>query len=612
MQYFKLTKKGIRWDVKKGQVHTDDVEMSSFGVSFTVKYGCDAYGKPVFGRTCAFPSLRTIPNNTHGTLKAVYEGDDAPMPMENGNICNEKALSFSYDGILTAVTKTKSLRITRSFYPAYEKKAGIERITVENISDAAVEFSLSLGNDKKLGEVKGCKGIYHIRVLHNAFAKLIRPKEKYTFGIYYCAEIVGRELPFVEQDREYRLRRNRVKKLMYSVRIESGNEKLDRMFAFAALRAGDSIFHTLTGDYHSPGGGPYYAATWCNDQVEYVGPWAAVTGDETQINAAVNAYVGYTNFMSDSYTRIPCSIISEGLDIWEGAKDRGDAAMYMYGASLFLLSVGKCRDMDKIWKGVKWCAEYCRRNTTSEGVIRSDTDELENRIPTDGYANLSTSCLCLGGLKAASAYASRNGESDYAAELTKRASELEKSIERYYGAELHGFSTYRYSKGFDTLRSWICLPLVMGISNRTKGTVDALMSDFLWNGSGTLSCELGNENSCGATWDRSTLYTFRGVMIAGETDRIWDKFLSYVDSRLLGERVPYAVEAYPENNMRHLSGESALFCRAVLEGLLGMHFDENGDVAFAPHLPSGMRSIKISGLKICGKEICADFTADAN
>lgn len=607
MQYFKLTKKGISWNVKKGQEHTDDIEMSSFGVSFTVKYGCNADGSMVLSRTCAFPSLRTIPNNTHGTLRAVYDGDAIPLPMIGGRICEEKAVRFSFDGILTSVSKSEGVRITRSFYPAHEALAGVERVTVENISDSALDLTVSKGQNEKINEVKGCKGIYHIRVLHDAVPTVLPAGEKYTYGIYYCAGIANRPIPAVEADTEYRRRRNRVNKLMYSVRIESGNDELDRMFAFAALRAGDSIFHTLTGDYHSPGGGPYYAATWCNDQVEYAGPWHAVTGDETQINAAVNAYVGYTNFMSDSYTRIPCSIISEGLDIWEGAKDRGDAAMYMYGASLFLLSVGKCREMERIWNGVKWCAEYCRRNTTPDGVIRSDTDELETRIPTDGYANLSTSCLCLGGLKAAAAYARRIGETDYANELICRAGDLENAIEAYYGAELHGYKTYRYSKGFDTLRSWICLPLVMGIPRRRNGTADALMSDYLWNGNGTLSCELGAENQCGATWDRSTLYTFKGMMIAGKTDRVWDKFLDYIHSRLLCDRVPYAVEAYPENNMRHLSGESALFCRAVVEGLLGMHFDENGEVAFDPHLPTCMDSIKISGLKICGKEICAEF-----
>ena len=37
-----------------------------------------------------------------------------------------------------------------------------------------------------------------------------------------------------------------------------------------------------------------------------------------------------------------------------------------------------------------------------------------------------------------------------------------------------------------------------------------------------------------------------------------------------GEHVPYPVEAWPEGNQRHLSAESALYCRIFTEGLFGL------------------------------------------
>ena len=43
-------------------------------------------------------------------------------------------------------------------------------------------------------------------------------------------------------------------------------------------------------------------------------------------------------------------------------------------------------------------------------------------------------------------------------------------------------------------------------------------------------------------------------------------------TRLLGERVPYVVEAFPEYNMRHLSVESALYARTITDGLLNIEF----------------------------------------
>ena len=82
------------------------------------------------------------------------------------------------------------------------------------------------------------------------------------------------------------------------------------MTRFAKLRAGESFFDTFTGKYHSPGGGSYYAAAWCNDQIEYAGPHFALTGDKTAIEASLNAYRSYIPFMSDAYTRLPDVLIS--------------------------------------------------------------------------------------------------------------------------------------------------------------------------------------------------------------------------------------------------------------------------------------------------------------
>lgn len=132
----------------------------------------------------------------------------------------------------------------------------------------------------------------------------------------------------------------RVTQLTAPLRLETGDEVLDAMFRFAKLRAGESIFDTHGGPLHSPGGYSYYAATWCNDEIEYAGPWLAFTGDPLGMEASLNAYRQYIPFMGPDYRHIPSSIIAEGVDFWEGAGDRGDAAMYLYGASQFALFGG--------------------------------------------------------------------------------------------------------------------------------------------------------------------------------------------------------------------------------------------------------------------------------
>lgn len=147
----------------------------------------------------------------------------------------------------------------------------------------------------------------------------------------------------------------------------------------------------------------------------------------------------------------------------------------------------------------------------------------------------------------------------------RQARKLRKDIERYFGAEVEGFRTYRYYDGNDVLRSWICIPLTVGIYDRAEGTVDALFSPRLWTDNGLLT-EAGDKTY----WDRSTLYALRGVFACGETERALEYLRYYSRNRLLGEHVPYPIEAWPEGNQRHLSAESGLYCRIFTEGLFGI------------------------------------------
>ena len=56
----------------------------------------------------------------------------------------------------------------------------------------------------------------------------------------------------------------------------------------------------------------------------------------------------------------------------------------------------------------------------------------------------------------------------------KQASTLRKNMESCFGAKVEGFDTYAYYKGNDILRSWICIPLTVGIDERAEGTIQAL------------------------------------------------------------------------------------------------------------------------------------------
>ena len=80
-----------------------------------------------------------------------------------------------------------------------------------------------------------------------------------------------------------------------------------------------------------------------------------------------------------------------------------------------------------------------------------------------------------------------------------------------------------------------------------------------------------------------------------------DKLREYSRSRLLGEHVPYPVEAWPEENMRHLSAESALYCRIVTEGIFGIDPTGFGTFELKPHLPKGVERMSLRNVRAFGR-----------
>ncbi|MBR6945921.1 MAG: hypothetical protein IKH64_08255, partial [Prevotella sp.] len=76
----------------------------------------------------------------------------------------------------------------------------------------------------------------------------------------------------------------------------------------------------------------------------------------------------------------------------------------------------------------------------------------------------------------------------------------------------------------------------------------------------------------------------------------------YSQHRLLGEHVPYAIEAWPEGNQRHLSAESGLYCRIFIEGILGIRPVGLRSFSMTPHLPNSWNEIKVNHLMAYGND----------
>ncbi|MBQ9544701.1 MAG: hypothetical protein IJV00_06220 [Clostridia bacterium] len=591
--FWKLTEKGIARRVDSE--FCDRIEMSGAKVSAIVTYGADGEGRLVLSRDLYFPALRMPGRDTHATLRSSHKNSERDRFFVDGKEVGEFAKEFVFDGILHCLSADEGgrIRIVRHLFPCVDQSAYVEYTVVENVSGAPL--TVSAQRVGKTSYQRGAAGTYAVNMLREEACARLGPGEALRGTLCFWAGLHSDAPIKADGEKELEKREEFVKQICdENLILDCSDRELEKFFSLAKLRAAESIFDTAAGPLHSPGGGPFYAAVWANDQAEYACPFFPYLGYERANVSCLNAYGLFANFMGPDLEPIPSSIIDEGRFFWCGAGDRGDAAMYLYGCSRCLLALGDEKTARERFWTLRWAADFCLKKLTSDGVVASDSDELEGRLPSGGE-NLCTSSLTYGGLVSAAALARELDENADAQKWEAAAARLRGAIEKFFGAKVSGFDTYRYYAGNTVLRSWICIPLTMDIFERAEGTADALLSDRLFGDDGVLSVE-------GETtfWDRSTLYAFRGLFNVGECDRTYGYLRRYVQRRLLGAHVPYAVEAFPEGDQRHLSAESALFCRVVTEGMFGIVPVGLRSVRIRPSVPLALGRVRLRRVRACG------------
>ncbi len=580
-------------DQDKDPGHQDFLEQGGRGAGQVVFYHVGDDRVLSLKRSVIWPSLRIVPNNTHGSLIHSYGREAEPAIDINGTALGPlTATTAILDGTLTfQCLSARGIAVERCTFPATSSRAVIERWTLRNTLAAPV--TVAIGPLTLEDRLKGPYGVNVMTASHDAPAStVLAPGRSLSFAVTIQARLDGEPAVAGDAVGEEARRRAFIAALLGELRLETPDAILDRTFAMAKIRVAESINQTRGGLMLAPGGLSYYAATWCNDNVEYAGPFFPFLGDQGGNQASLDSYRGYVPYMTADYHAIPSSIVAEGTSFWNGAGDRGDAAMYAYGCARFCLARGDRPIAEELWPAISWCLEYCRRQKRPDGAIGSDSDELEGRFPT-GKANLSTACLYYGGLRAAADLGRALGRTAEAGGFDEQAAILAGSIEGYFGATVEGFPTYRYFDGNDVLRSWICLPLCMGLMERREGTIAALFSPRMWSADG-LATQAGNRTF----WDRSTLYGLRGVFQAGATEQALGYLSSYSRRRLLGEHVPYAVETGAQGSQ--LASESGLYCRIITEGLFGILPTGLDRFRCTPRLPAAWPGMALRAIRAFG------------
>lgn len=603
----------ITWDATKGGYpHADHIEMAGEQVACVLRWGLDEKSTFSLERSLVFPMLRKLPDNTHASLMHRISLDVPSIISVDGlSLKNGKTESVTIDGGLVATdvwsigkhnigsgrgtAPVPAVKMQRTIFPSMEKPALCERYVIENIRDrAATIYVPEFSQVYRTLESKGRDGVYVISAtVQGAGTYVLQKGETVAFDVVYSARREAETYETLDVKAELAARREFIEgNIDGSLVLETPDPVLNTMFRYAKIRTSESICKTAGGYMHAPGGESYYAAIWANDQAEYVNPFFPYLGYWRGNESAICSFRHFARFMNDKWEPIPSSIISEGRDIWNGAGDRGDAAMIAYGASRFALTYADQATAKELWTLIEWCLEYCKRKLTADGIVASDTDELEGRFE-DGDANLCTSSLYYDALLSAANLSTSLGmKSSVAKTYRAQAATLAKNIEKYYGANVSGFDTYRYYDGNEVLRAWICIPLTVGIFDRADATVEALCSPLLWQKDGLLT-----EQGSTTFWDRSTLYALRGIYAAGKADIATEKLQYYSSRRLLGDHVPYAIEAWPEGSQRHLAAESGLYCRVITEGLFGFRPTGFKSFEIKPSVPSSWETMSIKKIK---------------
>ncbi|WP_200976447.1 hypothetical protein [Echinicola sp. 20G] len=580
-------KGGIVWDIleKEKIPHKDHMEMSGQKVDLILEWGIDSLGSFEATRVIRWPMLRTIPNDTHASLQREMKGGKAFLPTVNGaELDKGKTLAIVIDGHF----KVKSIhgsdiQSIRTIFPSQFSPSVIDLIELKNISKSYLKLDIpGITSSEKTNREEGVFGEYEIEEFVFGHGEVtLAPGETIQYAEVRTAKKLNDSPYYGNPVAELAAREKFLQNCKDELILTTPSKEIDQLFSFSKIRASESIFSTRGGMMHGPGGyNKYLAAIWANDQAEYINPFFPFLGDEAGNESALNSFRLFAKYMNKEWTPIPSSIVAEGFDHWNGAGDRGDMAMIAYGAARFALASGNREWAEELWPLIEWCLEYLDRKKLPNGLISSDSDELEGRFPA-GEANLATASLYYDALLSASYLSHELGKPLHESEkyITK-SEDVRSAISENLEMTVEGFETYQYYQGNTELRSWICFPLTVGIYDRAKGTVDGLFSSQLWTRSGLLT-----KSGTQTVWDRSTLYALRGVFQSGFQNEGLDKLMEFSSNRLLGDHVPYVVEAYPEQNQSHLSAESGLYCRIFTEGLFGIRPTGFHKFDCTPHLP---------------------------
>ena len=525
--------------------------------------------------------------------KVLFEGGRESSPEVRVNDQpwkSELPSSVTFDGLLTLTYPASSgVAVTRTVYPSMTRALVIEEWQVRNTTGKRVAVTVAparkvtpVGED--IAIVWNCPGVE---------AATVKAGGVLLFATCVQATLAAEPDLAVNVAAERGARRALAEAAWSGPgRLETPEPALDVAFALQKLHVLETPIETIKGVITHNGSLTYSPGIWANDPVEYSSPVFPFFGDAELNRASMNMYRVWLEYCQEQgIIPFPGSFEGPGLKLVQ--RERGDDAMVLYGLSKFLLFQGDRGAAEELWPLIEFSAASVLRHTTTEGIVASETDEMEGRYPT-GKANLSTSALAYGGYRQAARLAQALGK-PAAAEFDQRADALRQGIESYFGAEVEGFKTYRYYQGNTTLRGWILLPLAMGITERQEATVAALMSDKLWPHR-LAGGDILAESTRPTEWGRETYYALRVLFKAGHTEDALELTRRVVQAQVFGSKGPY-----PDEDAIDMLCPGSLYPRVFTEGMFGIVPTGLDSFECTPWLPKAWPRMALRDLRAFGR-----------
>ena len=578
---------------KKYLPYYDHIETSGLYSSLIYQYGVDE--NKIFESTyhIVFPTFRKKPDETRSSFCVQIK--DPFYIFVNNKKYKQTLNRFIIDGFLNVHMEDDNLCVVQDILCSDDYPGILICNHLTNKSDEDKKIVIKNMIDNIPCDDTYLTKPYHIEAFIHSNNKrkkvydriTLKPNESYSFSyVILCKYDDDKSRKVINPSKTFQTRYMKLLDYDMLYNVETNNDVINTMFHFSKVRSAESVFNTECGLLHSPGGGNYYAAIWTNDQCEYAAPLFAYFDDVEANLAIINTFLQFEKYMYTDKDLVT-SIIAEGRNYWNGAKDRGDAAMYAYGLANYLLTKGDFEIASYNIKPLTWCIEHTLKKKNEYGLIMSDSDELENRFES-GKCNLATNAIFYQALiKTAALFKEFDIENNYIEEAIK----LKDNINKYF----YENDKCIYCKEETHLRSHVVYPLIMGIYDHSEEIINTIMDERLYTENGFKTID-----NCETYWDRITLMAIRGLFNANKSNLAYEILEKYSETRLLKDHVPYAIEAYPEGNQAHLAAESALYARIFLEGILG--YEPLSFSLFKLHLsiPDAIDYMNVDNITICG------------